>query len=177
MLYKFSIKVQRGRADDIEKQMRRCLRSKGEESRTMTLSLDKHLTEAFRLTLWSRHVCLNTNRKYCHSLSKSKPFDVVFTQTEKREMKEGKEVEIVGRKKKKNFKQKVEENGNLKQGVGPLLSSAQFDFLYFRHLCFSFGVLELFLQQSINFQREINKIQKKKGTRASGHWKVKMACK
>lgn len=64
----------------------------------MTLSLDKHLTEAFRLTLWRRHVCLHTNRKYCHSLSKSEPFDVVFTQTEKREMKEGIEVERVGEK-------------------------------------------------------------------------------
>lgn len=59
----------------------------------MALSLDKHLAEAFRLTLWSRHVCLHTNSKHCHSPSNSEAFDVLFTEIERREVKEGMEVE------------------------------------------------------------------------------------
>lgn len=59
----------------------------------MALSLDKHLAKAFRLTLWSRHVCLHTNSKHCHSPSNSEAFDVLFTEIERREGKEGMEVE------------------------------------------------------------------------------------
>lgn len=59
----------------------------------MALRLDKHLAKAFRLTLWSRHVCLHTNSKHCHSLSNSEAFDVLFTEIERRELKEGMDVE------------------------------------------------------------------------------------
>lgn len=55
----------------------------------MALCLDKHLAEAFRLTLWSRHVFLHTNSKYCHSPSNSEAFDVLFTEIERREVKKG----------------------------------------------------------------------------------------
>lgn len=53
----------------------------------MALSLDKHLAEAFRLTLWSRHVCLHTNGKHCRSPSNSQPFDVLFVEKVKGEEK------------------------------------------------------------------------------------------
>lgn len=58
----------------------------------MALSLDNHLAEAFRLTLWSRHVCLHTNSKHCHCQSNSEAFDVVFTEMEIKEVKERTEV-------------------------------------------------------------------------------------